>query len=222
MKPLACLIAALALAPWTSHAQNSLGAPPPLSVYGNLPDTDQVALAPAGDKVALVTNRDGKRMIFDHNMITGESHASLIQYGKLRDLFWVDDDHILATISKSGTAFSWAFESYTTLMVSVPKQSIREIGYGEFHIVELGGKLALYAGGYDTLYQVPGPVATTASWNRHGKRTPTSTRGPCATTARRSPAPSISPRPRCGNYSSRTTSAGPPSTGRPRRSPRPA
>jgi dipeptidyl aminopeptidase/acylaminoacyl peptidase len=96
----------------TLAAQSSRAVP--LTVYGQLPNLEDVALSPDGTRIAYVRTQGDLRVVFvatvaDHKMIryvkTGEE--------KLRDLFWADDDNLLIetseTTSIDGIKNEWHF-----------------------------------------------------------------------------------------------------------------
>ena len=74
---------------------------PPLSVYGKLPDIEAVALSPSGTKVALVKDIQDERVIVDYELATGDNRLATISRGKIRTLFWGDNDHIILVASQT-------------------------------------------------------------------------------------------------------------------------
>lgn len=86
---------------------NSLGAPPPLSAFGKLPDIDEVALSPDGKRVALLKDLDGKRAIFDVDLETNDIKGMGLGDIKVRHLFWGDNTRIvlIATQTANLAAF---------------------------------------------------------------------------------------------------------------------
>ena len=138
---------------------NSLGAPPPLEVYGSLPATDDVALSPDASRVALVADKAGQRMIYDYNLTTGAAAANLVQYAKLRNLFWVDSDHVLATASRSQYA-GGAFEEWFGVIMNLPKKTARGIFdagggiEGDYHRIVRDGQPSVTASMGSCLYSI--------------------------------------------------------------------
>ena len=103
----------------------------PLEAYGRLPSLEQVALSPAGDMLAFVTDLGGQRTI----VVQGVDSAKPILVApvgsqKLRDLIWADQQHILVTTSVSGHA---AFvlgpnsEWYLTSLITVTDHRVRHL-----------------------------------------------------------------------------------------------
>ncbi|WP_304218283.1 S9 family peptidase [Phenylobacterium aquaticum] len=93
MKPfrLAVLAAALTAAPHAIAA--------PLEAYGKLPNIEQVAISPDGQKLGVIWSDGVQRRIVVRNMATGK----LSQLGagdvKVRSLDWAGPDHLLITTS---------------------------------------------------------------------------------------------------------------------------
>lgn len=85
----------LALAFLTSPAT---AAPPPLSVYGNLPSFETAALSPSGDRVALVGVVDGARRL----LVVDKSNNALLASGlgdqKVDSIDWGGEDRVLVRI----------------------------------------------------------------------------------------------------------------------------
>ena len=75
-------------------------APPPLSIYGNLPGFEGAAMSPSGTAVALVGMSDGKRqlLILDKNREVQRAVAVPVDT-KMRSLTWAGDDLVLMLTS---------------------------------------------------------------------------------------------------------------------------
>ena len=77
------------------------GAPPPLSVYGELPGIEAMSISPAGGDLAIVARLLGERqlVILDakHRLRTKAALADT----KMRGLRWVGDDRVLVTLSNT-------------------------------------------------------------------------------------------------------------------------
>lgn len=104
------------------------GSAVPLTVYGQLPNLEDVALSPDGTRVAYVRTQGDLRVVFvagvaDHKLIgyvkTGEE--------KLRHIEWADDDNLMLVTSE--TAAAWGFkEEWSFLRVyNVPHNELRSL-----------------------------------------------------------------------------------------------
>jgi len=83
-------------------------APPPIEAYGRLPAIDMVSLSPSGQKIVSIGDIEGKRYILVR-MISGQTLlAAPIEDSKVRDIIWVDENHILINITKSDY---WLYET---------------------------------------------------------------------------------------------------------------
>ncbi|WP_189487672.1 alpha/beta hydrolase family protein [Asticcacaulis endophyticus] len=94
-----CMAVAVSAQTPNANPDNKLGAPPPLSAFGKLPDIENVALSPNGERVALIKDHGGERAIFDYDLTTGKSAGLIMEKSKLRNLFWGDDDRIVLITS---------------------------------------------------------------------------------------------------------------------------
>jgi dipeptidyl aminopeptidase/acylaminoacyl peptidase len=119
-----CLIgAALAFA---SGACVSAGTPPPLAAYGKLPAIDSVSLSPSGRLMVSVGDVDGKRYLLARTL-TGDVKLAAPSPDalKIRNVRWVDDDHLL--LSATGAALDFAdlgrAEYGFSVNVNLPKKT---------------------------------------------------------------------------------------------------
>lgn len=73
----------------------------PLAEYGKLPDVERSAISPSGDRVALLTTIQGKRVIYA--IENQEKAIAAIEVGdmKVRSIRWVGDDRIMLTSSQT-------------------------------------------------------------------------------------------------------------------------
>jgi hypothetical protein len=83
----------------------------PLTVYGQLPSIEDVAVSPDGSRVAYVRTQGDLRVVFvatvaDHKVIrwvrTGEE--------KLRDINWADDDNLMILTSETTSVYGFKDE----------------------------------------------------------------------------------------------------------------
>jgi dipeptidyl aminopeptidase/acylaminoacyl peptidase len=77
--------------------------PPPLSVYGRLPNIEQVEISPDGAKLAIAVTDGEKRMLMIHEAAPGGKLITGMNFGstKLRGLQWAGVDHVLITTSST-------------------------------------------------------------------------------------------------------------------------
>jgi dipeptidyl aminopeptidase/acylaminoacyl peptidase len=77
---------------------------PPLAVYGRLPNVDQIAISPDGQKLAVSLTDGEKRMVTVRDAAEGGKLLSAVDLDstKLRDVRWAGPEHVL--ITKSNTA----------------------------------------------------------------------------------------------------------------------
>ena len=74
----------------------------PLAAFGHLPTLEDVAISPDGTKMAFVrTNGESRKLVVIKLDQTEAIGAVLIGDVKLRDVDWVDDGNILATVSST-------------------------------------------------------------------------------------------------------------------------
>ena len=91
-------VAMLALATGAqAEDKNSLGAPPPLEVYGRLPAITDVDLSPSGTHVAMVLRKGDDQFVVDYDVAT--HNIALQPVGKLivNSLGWIDDTYMYVT-----------------------------------------------------------------------------------------------------------------------------
>ena len=87
----AAAVSAALLFPFTVSAQQPA---PPLEAYGNLPQTEDVALSPSG-RIAMITTVNDKRILLmlDENLQVLNTTA--VGDIKVRDINWVGDDNVV-------------------------------------------------------------------------------------------------------------------------------
>ncbi|MEM9086232.1 MAG: S9 family peptidase [Pseudomonadota bacterium] len=73
----------------------------PLIEYGKLPDVERTAMSPSGDRIAIVTTRDGKRIILVLEDQTKGIFAVEVGDMKLRSIRWVGEDSLLLVSSQT-------------------------------------------------------------------------------------------------------------------------
>lgn len=145
-----------------AHAAAAAAAPltpPPLDVYGKLPSIEKVALSPNGNRLALVMIKNGERLIYDVDLVTGKAAAVAIQNDKLRELMWADNDHVLAVTSSTQRDIGDVYEEWFGLifdinagtrvqMYSYVSGVNKALVYGDFYRIQKDGKYWVTASGY--------------------------------------------------------------------------
>ncbi len=97
LAPLAIVAGASALPFFAVSAAEPL----PLSEYGKLPDVERSAISPSGDRIALITTLNGKRVILALENQTKPIKLVTIGDMKVRSLDWVGEDRLLVTSSQT-------------------------------------------------------------------------------------------------------------------------
>lgn len=77
------------------------GTPPPLSVYGNLPGVERVAISPSGDRVAIVGIAEEVRRLVVLDRDRKPLLALPLGDAKIRGIYWAGEDRVL--VYKSDT-----------------------------------------------------------------------------------------------------------------------
>ena len=150
---------------------------PPLEAYGRLPAYELSVLSPSGDRVAHVVTQGEERVVLVNALPSGEMIGGVrVGEGKLRDLVWVGETHVLAIIS--GTMrYPWGDEHEVSQgqVYDLERNRLRSVFAGlpqvlralySVRVVEMDGeprivfearraddyRIALYAVNPDTLY----------------------------------------------------------------------
>jgi dienelactone hydrolase len=118
---LSCSVIALICA-GHADAQNKLGAPPPLAVFGQLPEIDHVDLSPDGKHAAMVASHAGKRYLVDLDLTTEKTVAQPLGDIKVRDVLWVGNRHV--ALVKTWTSPANVYSIFKNDIVSVNLQDM--------------------------------------------------------------------------------------------------
>lgn len=101
------LFAAIAFLFFATSANAQAAPPPPLSVYGALPDVEDAAISPDGNNIAVLTTINGVRML----VFLGPDQAFIRKMDvgdvKIRGFEWVGNDRIM--LLSSQTENLWGF-----------------------------------------------------------------------------------------------------------------
>jgi dipeptidyl aminopeptidase/acylaminoacyl peptidase len=98
----AAMAACLAVA-GTAIAAEPRAAAPPLSLYGRLPNLEQVEISPDGKLLAIAVTDGEKRMMLIREATEGGKLLTAMNFGdnKLRGLQWAGAEHVLITTSSA-------------------------------------------------------------------------------------------------------------------------
>lgn len=162
-----------------STAASGQAEPPPLDAYGELPEVEDIAIAPSGGSVAMVVQIKGQRRVavvddagkVPFNLATGPS--------KIRGVQWADDGTILVTKSETvglGPGFTQSrIELTGTIIIPLDTKkmelvfartkAIADTTRGAYGIRKLDGKTVGYYGGLAM------DVSREGVYFRHGRTT---------------------------------------------------
>jgi dipeptidyl aminopeptidase/acylaminoacyl peptidase len=133
----------------------------PLAAFGQLPTLENVAISPDGGKLAFVrTNGESRKLVVIPLSKTEIMGGVLIGNAKLRDVEWVDDDNILATVSSTSPppfGFIGATREWFQLVnFDVSKLKVHLMSFDVDHVetfnVITGGWTVRNVAGHSTLY----------------------------------------------------------------------
>ena len=95
----ACGLAGLAM-PLNAGAANTAATQSPWEILGGLPTLESVVISPNGKRLAFVKTNGETRAIYAVEFGKSDLLGGVkVSETKLRDLEWVDDDNLLATVS---------------------------------------------------------------------------------------------------------------------------
>ena len=77
--------------------------PPPLEAYGRLPAITSLSLSPSGQRLASIGDLNGKRVVLVRTVAGAVLFASPVGKDKVRTIDWVDEDHVLITVTGTGS-----------------------------------------------------------------------------------------------------------------------
>jgi len=133
----------------------------PIAAFGHLPSLEDVAISPDGTKLAFVnTSGETRKLVVVPLGKTESIGAVLIGSTKLRDVAWVDDDNILATVSSTspppfgfiGATREW----YQLVNFNISKLRLYPLTFKVDHVdtfnVVTGGWTLRTVSGHPTVY----------------------------------------------------------------------
>jgi pimeloyl-ACP methyl ester carboxylesterase len=136
----------------------------PLEAFGRLPSLENVVISPDGTKLAFVKTHGDSRSLVVALLTSTESLGSVgIGDTKLRQVEWVDDDNILATISRTSMPpigfYGVTREWYQLVNFNVSKRKLNPLKFdispretfnvviGDTAVREVSGRSMLFAPG---------------------------------------------------------------------------
>lgn len=140
-------------------------AAPPLEAFGRLPTLEDVAISPDGTKIAFVRTKGDERSVLVKPLDKHEIMGGVrVGNTKLREVGWIDDDSLLATLSSTspppigfiGPTREW----YQLAIYNVSKQKLTPVSFdvseaktfnviiGETAVRDVKGQTTLFAPGY--------------------------------------------------------------------------
>lgn len=149
--------------------------PLPLSIFGNLPDVEQVAISPSGKLVASLSTVKGKRVLTINDIDKGPRFHAGIGNSKVRQLAWAGEDTVLVTISQAAdlgpefTAPKYELSQLLIVPINGDKQrvlfsgsgSIANVLQGNYGVRELDGRWVGFFGGIkNNVVRNPGVYGT--------------------------------------------------------------
>jgi dienelactone hydrolase len=105
----------------------------PLELLGRLPTVEEVALSPAGTRVALLTTAGGQRVVAVMSLVAGKPGGK-VKLGdqKVRLIEWADEDHLMIVTSATTTPvglFGANHEWFVLQIFDVPKQKSSPVDF---------------------------------------------------------------------------------------------
>ena len=100
----------------------------PLTVYGNLPSVEDVALSPDGSRVAYVRTEGDLRVVVVAT-VTDRKMIRWVRVGdeKLRRIDWADDDNVMLTTSVTTASFGFKEEWFLLRVYNVTRNEVRSL-----------------------------------------------------------------------------------------------
>ena len=152
--------ASTATAPPASDAP--LGDPPPLDVFAQTPLIDQIALSRDGKRVAFVSQKGDIKILGFFDIADKKIHSVSLGAKKIRDLFWVDNTHVVLVDSQT-TALpefaGWKHEFSLAQIIDLDTFEVRQIFgnmdqfynivSGNLERIKVNGEYRVTASGYN-------------------------------------------------------------------------
>ena len=100
----------------------------PLTVYGQLPNIEDVAISPDGSRLAYVRTQGDMRVVFIAN-VADRKVTSWVKAGqtKLRGIEWADRDNLMIMASVTTAAYGFQEEWFVLRVYNVPRNELRTL-----------------------------------------------------------------------------------------------
>lgn len=92
---LGSVAATLAMTGFARAETASGSTPPDLSLYAAAPAIEDIALSPDGQRIAILSKDNGKRLLIDYEIATSISRNLALPDAKVRSIQWVGPQHLL-------------------------------------------------------------------------------------------------------------------------------
>lgn len=144
--------------------QAQTAAPPPLSVYGELPEVETVALSPSGNRLATVMTINGQRTLLMLTSDLDPLQTMPLKDEKIRSMDWVGDDRLALVFSQTKTLgpefVASQFEFFHAVILSATNGEERRVVFdkdatmmnavfGTYGARKVDGKWTAYFGGVE-------------------------------------------------------------------------
>ena len=138
----------------------------PLTVYGQLPNIEDVAISPDGSRLAYVRTQGDMRVVF----IADVADRKVIRWvkageTKLRDIEWADADNLMITVSVTTSAYGFREEWFMLRDYNIPRNELRtlpgdtlgeknqvtDVVVGDLAVKRIGGHTVVFVPGLNTM-----------------------------------------------------------------------
>lgn len=138
--------------------------PPPLSVYGDLPEVETVALSPSGNRLATVMTVNGQRVLLMLTSELDQLQTMPLLNEKIRSMEWIGDDRLALVFSQTKTLgpefVTSQFEFFHAVILSASNGEERRVVFdkdvtmlnavfGTYGTRNVDGKWIAYFGGVE-------------------------------------------------------------------------
>ena len=119
---------ALSLLAWLGAFAAPRSRAVPLTVYGGLPDIEDVRISPDGARLAYVRTQGEQRIVVIAN-VADRKMIAWVKAGdtKLRNIEWVDHDDLLIEPSLTAAMYGFAGERFLLRVYNVPRNELRTL-----------------------------------------------------------------------------------------------
>lgn len=147
--------------PSDAPADKAPSGPPPVEVYAGAPLVRKIALSPGGKQVAVISGKDEDKLLVHFDVSDNKPHALRLGGGKMRGLFWVDEEHIMLITSQTTSLWQFAGskqEVYLANLINITtnkttnlfsqEEKFYNIVEGDIQRIKVDGKYRVTASSY--------------------------------------------------------------------------